>query len=377
MTAFVTLLTCLVAPAMAQDAPQPEGTIGLLDGAVQLQPTARVHVWGTTYDMDDDAQADPASYGDPEHDIGFTLRRARIGLDGQAGPTFWRVSMGTGAPYDALSNDDTDIQIVDAYGGYAWGEERNTTLAAGIVTVPYTREAMMSSLGLLFQERGVGTAWSSPLRDVGVHFDTTQGIFRGQAGVYNGNGDFRGDNNDGVMGVARLELSTGDSYATFSEEGEDAYGIAISALYNDGVSTNTLGLNADALARMGPVTAMVGITRNAITPNDDLVAPPGVLEDTVTLGFTGQVSLFVPMNTGGLDFGARYSSFDDAVALDDNGDVSIVHTGVSWRDIAPGVDLGAGYILRLERQGRSIPNDTVRLWTQFRFPFNDRASEQL
>lgn len=373
MTPSVTILTWLVSTAAAQsDAPRTLDQGIQIGEDIHIQPTARVHLWGTLYDMDDDPQADPASYGDPEADIGFAVRRARIGLSGNARGAFWRVSMGTGSPYDALSSDEPLIQIVDAYGGYAWGEDQDTTLAAGIVSVPYNRETLMSSLDLLFQERGVGSVWTSPIRDVGVIFDTTQGLFRGRVGVYNGNGDFRGDNNDGVMAVARVELSSGETYRTYAPNGDTAWGVALSALYNDGLATQTLGLNADAFVHVGPISAMAGLTRNDIQPNGELVTSPDVFNGTEQIGFTAQLSATVPLNTGGLEIGSRYSSFDDATALKDNGDVSIVHTGLTWRDIAPGVDLGAGYVLRLERQGRSLPNDTVRIWTQFRFPMNDR-----
>ncbi len=377
MTALVTLLTLLVAPAQAQDRPNGQIVLNVLENNLVLQPTARVQVWATAFDMDEDPQADPAGYGDPEADIGFSIRRARIGLTGNMGGTFWRVSMGTGAPYDGLSSSEDLIQIVDAYGGYGFGEARNTTLSAGIVPVPFARETLMSSLDLTFQERGVGTIWTSPIRDVGVLFDTTQGIFRGRAGVYNGNGDILGDNNNGVMGAARLELASGDTYRTYSPDGEAAYGVAVSALYNDDISTTTLGLNADALGRVGPITATVGITRNATSPKDDLIAAPDVISDTTAIGFTSQLSAAFPLLEGGLEVAARYSSLDDATQLKDNGDVSIVHVGANFHDIAPGIDLGAGYILRLERQGRSVNNDTVRIWTQFRFPLNDRSGELL
>lgn len=377
MASLITLLTLLAAPAQAQDRPNGQIVLNVLENNLVLQPTARVQVWATAYDMDEDPQADPAGYGDPEADIGFSIRRARIGLTGNMGGTFWRVSMGTGAPYDGLSAEEPLIQIVDAYGGYGFGEQFDTTIAAGIVPVPFARETLMSSLDLTFQERGVGTIWTSPIRDVGVLFDTTQGIFRGRAGVYNGNGNFLGDDNDGVMAAARVELSQGDTYRTYSPSGDAAYGVAVSALYNDDIATNTLGLNADALGRVGPITASVGITRNATSPKDDLVVAPGVVSDTTAVGFTGQLSAAFPLLDGGLEVAARYSSLDDATQLKDNGDVSIVHVGANFHDIAPGIDLGAGYIMRLERQGRSVNNNTIRIWTQFRFPLDDRSGELL
>ena len=43
--------------------------------------TGFVQMWVTALDQDVDPLTDPASYGDPEDDPGFKIRRARLGLD--------------------------------------------------------------------------------------------------------------------------------------------------------------------------------------------------------------------------------------------------------------------------------------------------------
>ena len=65
-------------------------------------------------------------------------------------------------------------------------------------------------------------------------------------------------------------------------------------------------------------------------------------------------------------FDSGFATFDDAAAYDDNGDVQLIDAGFTWRNPIPGFDLGAGYIHRAEVHGRTIPNDSVRVWIQAR-----------
>src|SRR6185436_13146066 len=64
--------------------------------------TGYLQVWGTAWDMDEDEQADPATYGDPEDDVGFKLRRVRIGVDGTQGVFDYVVTIGAESRYDVL-----------------------------------------------------------------------------------------------------------------------------------------------------------------------------------------------------------------------------------------------------------------------------------
>ena len=66
------------------------------------EPFAFIQVWGTLYDMDQDIQADPAGYGDPEDDTGFKLRRARFGLKAKSEVFQYRISVGVASPFDTV-----------------------------------------------------------------------------------------------------------------------------------------------------------------------------------------------------------------------------------------------------------------------------------
>ena len=81
-------------------------TTAFADDALTLpapQPYALLQLWVTAYDMDQDPQADPASYGDPEDDIGVKVRRARLGFEGSADRLRYGLVFGTSSPYDAVA----------------------------------------------------------------------------------------------------------------------------------------------------------------------------------------------------------------------------------------------------------------------------------
>ena len=80
-------------------------SIALADDHVEISPTAQLQVWTTVWDQDQDPTADPAGYGDPENDPGFSIRRGRIGIEANANIE-GLFQMGIGAPYDALTPQD-------------------------------------------------------------------------------------------------------------------------------------------------------------------------------------------------------------------------------------------------------------------------------
>ena len=51
--------------------------------------------------------------------------------------------------------------------------------------------------------------------------------------------------------------------------------------------------------------------------------------------------------------------------MDDNGDVANLIAGVTWHGLEDTVRFGGGYVLRIERAGETMRNDSARLWMQF------------
>lgn len=358
-------------------ASEEERTLGTTHLWGQLQ------VWTTLWDQDIDPQADPASYGDPEADPGFSIRRARLGFDGflpmgdRSGrhQVDYALSVGYGAPYDALAEAVPTVELVDAFGRWALPTSIGvSSVALGLQRVPFSRESMMSSAHLVFEEVGVGTYQLAPTREAGVigsqsfRFadgeDAAQLLVR--VGAFNGGGDLVGDEGPGLLGAGRLELVVGDAYRTWSPRQKSALGIGVAGLRNSDPATDTTSLEADLLARYKLVTLMGELITSSITPGDTSVADPSVLVETNRLGWSGQLSVWLPVTDGpgGIEVAGRYATYDDATALDTSGDVAILHAGATWRNLLPLVDVGAGFVHRIEPG--NAPNDTIRLWTQFR-----------
>jgi hypothetical protein len=284
------------------------------------------------------------------------------------------LSVGIAAPYDALSAADEDVQIVDAFGRWALPTGLGvTSIGAGVQRVPFSREAMISSADLVFQERAVATNWLTPGREAGAI--VAQSVTFGDSdlapqvlariGVFNGNGDVFGDTDPGVLGSARLEFLLGDAYRTFSSDLDPALGVGLSGLKNDEIATSTTSLGADLLARFSVVTLMGEVLSSGIELAETDVVDPDILGPVDRFGWLGQLSVFVPIDgPHGVEIAGRYATFDDDTDRDNAGDVGILHAGATWRSPVPRVDVGLGFIHRTETE--EVTNDTFRIWTQVR-----------
>ncbi|MEQ1500642.1 MAG: hypothetical protein ABMB14_00360 [Myxococcota bacterium] len=350
------------------------------DGVTHLW--GQVQVWTTVFDQDVDPQADPATYGDPEADPGFSLRRARIGVDGYvpmgalggASQVDYALALGVSAPYDVLSEPTPDVELVDAFGRWALPTGVGVTSAAlGLQRVPFSRESMMSSANLVFEEVSVGTYWLTPSREVGA--TVSQSVLLGDGelapqllariGGFNGSEDLFGDTGPGLLGTGRLEFSLGDTYRTWSPSKDPAIGIGAAALRDTQPSTRTTSIEADLLARISLVTLSGEVVTSRIRPTNTDVTDPSVVDNTGRLGWHAQLSVWLPIDgDDGIELAGRFATYDDAVKRDTNGDVAILHAGATWRNLLPKVDLGAGFVHRIEPD--DAPNDTIRLWTQIR-----------
>lgn len=382
------LLIALSSLALADDAPGARADAGAPRLASEdVRSEGQIIAWGllqgriTVMDQDVHPQADPATYGDPEEDPGFGLIRTRLGLDGTLPlgdlgdhhQVRWTLSFGANAPYDVLSPAHTNLQVVDAF--LSWTAD--TPIGPGGVTVgrmrvPFNRGDLIRSADLLFQERDVGSAWISPGRDVGavgaqaleLGDDGPQVLLR--AGLFNGGGTLFGDTDPGLLAAGRLELVLGDAYRTWSPDLDNALGIGVAALRNSELSLGETALAADLLARFKVVTLTGEFLTSTLEPTNSVVTAPGVLAETTRRAFSAQLSVWIPLeDENGLEVGARFSLFDDATHREDMGDVRVLHAGLTWRNPFPHIDLGAGYVMRMEPHGE-FKNDSVRLWVQGR-----------
>lgn len=328
------------------------------------QPYALLQVWGTAWDFDEDAQADPAGYGDPEDDPGFKVRRARLGFEGEGPRLRYAVIFGTSAPYDAVLAEGSSggtISVVDAYGGYA--PVKDVWLTAGVQHVPISRDNLASSRDQTFQEEAVSTTWMTPGREAGLVADADFGAARIRLGAFNGNDSLISDDNLGKLVAARAEVKVGgkaSAYKTYGTVEKPLVGYALDAFYDADVATSTLNVGSDVLVRVGGLAFLAEGRFATITPTATDVATPEVQDATKRLGAVAQLGYTVKT----YEPAVRFSMFDDDLDVKDNGDVANTEIGLTWHGLDDHVRVGGGYVMRLELGGRSLPNDTVRLWMQ-------------
>lgn len=328
-----------------------------------------LQTWGTIWDGDENPEADPASFGDPEHDPGLSIHRARLGMSGDHGPIDWSFKFGYFEPYDALDFGEEPFLIQDAYlGGKIAFSKGHVRIAAGLQKVPYSREQLMGSKDLLFQERAVNSQWLSPSRDLGavVALDLDFGL-RAQAGVFNGIAALSGDDNVGKTFVGRIEYAKGDTYTTVTSDKKFSVGVGAGVRHDSSPGSKTFGVTGDAMLRYYRTSLLLEFERDMVKPGKVDIAPPEVLEGTQRLGSSAQLSTYFPLakKLGGIEPGVRFAWLDMSTKQKDNGDVGILQAGAVWRRLGGPLDLGLGYIHRFELGGTSISNDTVRLWAQF------------
>lgn len=330
---------------------------------LELNPWVLGQVWTTVYDQDVQDAADPAGYGDPEDDIGFKVRRARVGVTGAYGENLtYAVSVGMSSGADAFSSSDEDVQIIDA-----WADVQLTDLIStnfGVTKVPFGRENLMSSAEIPFQDRSVQSNHLAPRRDVGAVFDANGGMWRVRLGAFNGNGSLLGDSDPAVLALARAEavIGEGDVYETYGTVEGLALGVAGDFALNEEFSTRTLTYGGDVIVRTGGLTAIVEYHRATITPTDATVNAPDVFVQTTRWGGYAQlgytVGMFQPV--------VRADIFDEDTTVEDNGDLLHIMAGVSTHLKDDRLRVGAGYQHRMELGGADLPNSTARLWVQFR-----------
>ncbi len=363
LSTFLLSLSLLSSGARAAD---PDGG-GTADSPVPApKPTALVQVWVTAYDMDEQPQSDPASYGDPEDDVGVKIRRARIGLEGANDTLRYVVVVGASPAYDALTQDDEDIQLVDGSLGFSPGGR--LWIDAGVMKPPVGREALTSSSQLALAERAVLSEWLVPGREAGVSVDwstTGDTRVRLRGGGYNGNGGIFGDDNTGKLLAARAELAVGPArtYRTWGPEKGFTFGVGADGYYDADISTTTASAGGDLMVRVAGLSFMAEGRFAQLKPVNTDVDVPGVFAKTTRWGALAQLGYGI----GPVEPAVRFSIFDDDTDSDDAGDVAALDMGLTGHLLDDRARVGAGYVMRIERGGSRYSNDTIRLWSSLRY----------
>lgn len=325
-----------------------------------IRPVGLVQVWGTAYDMDEDPVADATGYGDPEDDVGFKIKRFRLGLKGRHEGVDWGVVVGTTAPYDAFDDEASELELIDAHVGYTWNGVR---VAGGLDDVPFSRDRMISSNEQTFQERGMIAEHIAPGRELGATVSGERFGAKITLGVFNSGGDIFGDDNLGKTLLGRVEYTYGDAdvYETWGGSKKLTFGVGAGGFLTDDVATSATAFGADAILRVAGLTVLVDAAMAALSPTNTTLAVPGVWDETTRRGLTGHIGYGI----GAFEPAVKISLYEDSAV----GGYNNVLAGVVWHGALDEkrrdrVRIGAGYQLRLEDD--AIDNDTIRVWAQVR-----------
>jgi hypothetical protein len=312
--------------------------------------------------MDQDDVADATGYGDPEDDVGFKVKRFRLGLEGAERGLDWAFIVGLTAPYDGFDEQDGSIEVVDAHLGYSW---KGLGVQVGKDELPFSRDRMIASSEQTFTERGMIAEHISPGRELGATIWAQRWGAKLSLGVYNSGGGLYGDDNLGKTLLGRVEYAYGDAdvYQTWGGSRKFAFGVGGGAFLTDDVSTATRAVGADAIVRVAGLTVLVDAALADVSPTNSDLGVPGVWSQTTRQGLTGQIGY----GLGAFEPAVKVSLYDDSSV----GGYTNLLAGLVWHGLVDerGRDrlrVGGGYELRLEDADRTIPNDTVRLWIQGR-----------
>ncbi len=224
------------APAAAQDsddeAPPVSAGIGQgvvlrsEDGDYSLQIRGRVQTRFSARFPEDD-EVDPS--------LAFQIRRARLVLRATMQPQDLELYLQLGiAPADM--EPDLPSPVRDAY--LTWSGARDVNLRVGQMKVPFNRERIASSAAMQFSDRSITNGELTLDRDVGVQVFSNDlfglhGLLGYQLGVFGGEGRNRVGSDDGLLYVARVQISPfgpfDDAYSSADLLREDRPRLAFSA----------------------------------------------------------------------------------------------------------------------------------------------------
>jgi hypothetical protein len=327
--------------------------------AEHANPYGLVQVWGIAWDQDQTPQADPAGYGDPEDDVGFKIRRARIGVEGDWGEIGYRVAVGYSSGFDGIDRRE-GIEIIDASIDYQI--HRYLGVQAGLMKVPFGRDNIVSSSKLVLGERSMIANHVTPDRDVGLVVDGGNMGLRIQAGLFNGNGDLSGDDNPGVLAMTRISYQRGpaDTYETFGEVEALSFSVGGNVAYNWDTATTELIFGVDLGLRVSGLAVLIDIQAARITPANTTIDQPGVLSPTVRDGFVLQVGYTLKDMW---EPAVRLEWFDGDPSTEGN-ELAMATIGFTAHLSQDRLQAGAAFVHRQEVGETRAINDTLRGFVQ-------------
>jgi len=215
-------------------------------------------------------QVDPPESGPPVNQ--FFLRRTRLRVQGK---------LDGGFAYDMQTELRSSTPILDAKISYT--HKPGLTLSAGQFKAPFTEETLRSAARLDLIDRTPADGALGLGRQTGVQLSgqATSGQIGYSAGVFNGNGINRGNDNNSFLTVGRVwarpEIESGTLTA----------GVAAAFSEDDGTAFtgNKVLLTADARFETGPWALSGAVLRGDFDPEDDTIDDRQPIGGHMTAGY--------------------------------------------------------------------------------------------
>lgn len=345
-------------------------------GEVTLTLSGRAQVQAALY-VGDDARL---SNGEVAEEVGFRLRRARLGLEAEFRGLF------VGVEADLLEADSSVLN--EAYVGWNgdW-TDGGFTVTGGVIKVPMSRSALISSEALQDGERSLVIRGMAPEQQLGfsVSGRVWEDRVRLQAGLFNGmerdvtfaGGWSRLDPADGnrfggFAGAARLDLEPipgtsllGDGTADLEQRTTAAFGLGGGFLYNDGPSTTTLAWSADLAFKGWGVGFLAEWIEQTTEPEEKPTQATALPVKTKSRGATAQLGYTILAHY--LEVAIRADYLDDNTEVDDEGDLLNIGATLSGYLMENRLKVQLYYEHRTELHGADLANDVLLLQAEGRF----------
>lgn len=389
---FALILSLTSAPLLAADeaakAPAEGGW-----GGLTVTPTGQVQFIVTAYDMNDPEQNDPIVLGDPDLDEGFSIRRARVGLEAEIHEGVEvAVELARDGRFTGGASGSSNPSLNTASLTFQRGDLPG--LRMGVDRIDYGAEGSTSSKRLLMIERSVTAETLGVNRDVGLALfgvlgekgDDVEGFtFRGlryDVGAYNGSGTLFGDNNGlgdtdngeavganpfGLNYVGRISADLGTKA---SPKGEDNMGrasgdvtvrVGAGGYSNRTLESRMLGYGADLAVFVGPFNFQAEYLSRLTVPQFTDEGLPDVLDDVPSRGFYLEAGVFAVPDR--VQLAARFESYDGNTQLEDSDDLMMITGALNYYPLQTDtLKVQVNYVSRIERPADiNIANDSLYL----------------
>jgi len=341
---------------------------GIRFGKLRARPVALIQTQFVAYTGKDAQLAN----GDRAQDMGFSMRRARFGLDGGLGR---RVDFGIVA--DFVQGNP----LSEAWMGLgAW---HNAKLIVGAQKVAFSHFAMVGSGDQALAERPFAVSAMAPFRQVGATLTGKYDLLCAQwfLGAYNGfernatffegiqeNAGFNGNHFNGLSYVGRVQLEPlGRLGPAVADHGRKSlrFEVGGGVLYNDGGTTKSLSYSGDVHLKWRGAHLAFEYLRDAAKPQQ---------QPTTASTIPADINRQAIIVEGGyawwrLNAAVRYELIDPNTANKDNEDQGIVSAALGYQLMRNKLRVQVQYDHRAENKGTpgqaGLENDTV--FGQFQF----------